>query len=564
MTLVLLVKFTNLFNWVRFKTSTPMQSFRNRLFIERDSKQRRVMSNFGLTFRNSKWASYAQNNLNFRQNSTLKVGTPLTIIGLLSLVIVFLTQSTTFSGVFEYTFVGSLVDSMVESLFNSIEHFAIVFFITSSTLINMMYTKVFTTLFATKIKPLSNEVNNNFNSPSVNSSKEVSKLLFTAKLKNFNITNNSDAMVNIFGYQSQNSTSVKTSVITRQLYKAVGECVDAEVQRSLPNSHPKNLTPSLSTHLLNNKWSLSNLNSESTSREVNVGIGLYSMNNYSFRQLNKLSTTRPELKNLSTLYSNYINVARTDRWLYRYSMLHRKSLHKAHNLTLAKRLTSLGFFNASLASNNLWASGFIQNTSNLQNTLSNLYVSLYGNIWYNSTSNFHNSNTPTNPLTSLEFFETSYFWILKRFYLTNTLSNHHTSSNLQTTTSSTFVNLTNTQNHQTKLLRLNLEDKAIFITTPYNKRVSNTAEFTTQLPALPRDLVTTYFENGVLGNDNLTVMVWVYDDKLSNNFSYNFFNYNNYLTNLPTLLNSESLNNVNDFNNQPSTLQTYLDFTRII
>jgi hypothetical protein len=183
----------------------------------------------------------------------LKVGTPLTIIGLLSLVIVFLTQSTTFSGVFEYTFVGSLVDSMVESLFNSIEHFAIVFFITSSTLINMMYTKIFTTLFATKIKPLSNEVNNNFNSPSVNSSKEVSKLLFTAKLKNFNITNNSDAMVNIFGYQSQNSTSVKTSVITRQLYKAVGECVDAEVQRSLPNSHPKNLTPSLSTHLLNNK-----------------------------------------------------------------------------------------------------------------------------------------------------------------------------------------------------------------------------------------------------------------------------------------------------------------------
>jgi len=572
MVIVLLVKFTNLFNWVRFKTSTPMESFRNRLLIERDSKQRRVMSNFGLTFRNSKWVGYSQNNLNTRQNSTLKVGTPLTITGFLLLLIVLCTQVTYFNGLFEYTFIGGLLDTLVESVVTSLEHFAVVSFITSLSLINFFFTTMFTTMFTAKVEPRNTLINNDLNTFNQVSSKNTSQLLFTAKLKNLNSSVSSFTISNIFTNQLHNQIPVNLSLTTQQLYKSVEGCANMGTKQTFGKTSLITTNSSSYEHLLTNKWSLSNLNNESSSREISTGVGLYSMNNHSFRQLTKLSTTQPELKTLSTLHNNYISTARVDRWLYRYSMLHRKSLHKAHNLTLVKRLTSLGFFNASLTSNNLWASSFIQQTSNLQNTLSNLYVSLYGNIWHNSTNTLSSSGTTTNPLTSLEFFETSYFWVLKRFYLTNTLNNHHTNSNLRLKTSPTPVNsvsATNTNNNQSVVLHLNLEDKAIFVTTPYTKQDSTTTEPLTQQPVLSRDIVSTYLENEVLRGDNLTTMFWVYDDKLSNNFSYNFFNYNSYPTGTVRVLNTTSLtphqpHTSSEEFTKASTLQTYLDFTQVV
>ena len=56
--------FKRLFNWIKFKTLPPSLLFRNRLFLERDSKTRRVTTNLGLTFRNSKWADYSRTDIN--------------------------------------------------------------------------------------------------------------------------------------------------------------------------------------------------------------------------------------------------------------------------------------------------------------------------------------------------------------------------------------------------------------------------------------------------------------------------------------------------------------------
>ena len=55
--------FKRLFNWIKYKTLPPSVLFNNRLFVERDSKTRRVTSNLGLTFRNSKWANYARTDI---------------------------------------------------------------------------------------------------------------------------------------------------------------------------------------------------------------------------------------------------------------------------------------------------------------------------------------------------------------------------------------------------------------------------------------------------------------------------------------------------------------------
>jgi len=48
---------------VKYKTLPPSVLFKNRLYIERDSKHRRILSNFGLNFRNSKWANYETYNV---------------------------------------------------------------------------------------------------------------------------------------------------------------------------------------------------------------------------------------------------------------------------------------------------------------------------------------------------------------------------------------------------------------------------------------------------------------------------------------------------------------------
>tara|TARA_B110000046_G_scaffold184708_1_gene223943 strand:+ start:551 stop:1039 length:489 start_codon:yes stop_codon:yes gene_type:complete len=144
-------------------------------------------------------------------------------------------QTLTNTGVTEYTFIGSLLDSIVEASLTSVEHFAIVFFITSSTLINTLYTKTFTMLFNTESKPNnSNTINPTLDY--VRSSKEVSKLLFTAKLKSLNTASTSQTMSNIFAPQEVTLEILNTSLTAHQLYKAVGYCTDTNLQ---PNTVTK-------------------------------------------------------------------------------------------------------------------------------------------------------------------------------------------------------------------------------------------------------------------------------------------------------------------------------------
>ena len=58
--------FNYYFNWIKYKTLPPSLLYRNRLFVERDSKHRRVMVNLGVTFRNSKWSSYGRKNVSLQ------------------------------------------------------------------------------------------------------------------------------------------------------------------------------------------------------------------------------------------------------------------------------------------------------------------------------------------------------------------------------------------------------------------------------------------------------------------------------------------------------------------
>jgi hypothetical protein len=61
--------FKAVYNWIKFKTLPPSILFKNRLFLERDSKHRRILTNLGNTYRNSKWSHYVRPNLSLRSSS---------------------------------------------------------------------------------------------------------------------------------------------------------------------------------------------------------------------------------------------------------------------------------------------------------------------------------------------------------------------------------------------------------------------------------------------------------------------------------------------------------------
>jgi hypothetical protein len=56
--------FKILYNWLKFKTLPPSILFTNRLYLERESKTRKITTNLGLTFRNSKWSEYLRTDIN--------------------------------------------------------------------------------------------------------------------------------------------------------------------------------------------------------------------------------------------------------------------------------------------------------------------------------------------------------------------------------------------------------------------------------------------------------------------------------------------------------------------
>jgi len=58
--------FKHFYTWIKYKTLPPSFLFKNRLFVERDSKKTRILNNVGLTFRNEKWTNWESSHLDWK------------------------------------------------------------------------------------------------------------------------------------------------------------------------------------------------------------------------------------------------------------------------------------------------------------------------------------------------------------------------------------------------------------------------------------------------------------------------------------------------------------------
>jgi hypothetical protein len=241
---------------------------------------------------------------------------------------------------------------------------------------------------------------------------------------------------------------------------------------------------------------------------------------------------------------NQLNSAKWNRWLYRYSINHRKILKNSHKITLAKRLMNSGFFNNDLFNKNLWAAENFIKYENNKNALNSFVKVFYpylleeNHTW--AAENFQFNKT--TKLWFLNFYEQSYFWFLKRFYLFNSLYSNiikdkkisrseifHLNNDFIFKNNQLFYyfNLSSfffksfTVNNYAFENFFKIYDSNPYFNLPHKKNINYHKI---------KDFFLMFSENSILVKDNLDILYWVSANS-ANYSNLNFFTYNIFSTN---------------------------------
>jgi len=303
-------------------------------------------------------------------------------------------------------------------------------------------------------------------------------------------------------------------------------------------------------------WNLYNLSNETSNYNFllkNVD-GFFILNNLNYEKYSYLFFNFQELFLLNNFFKNQLNSAKWNRWLYKYSLLHRKILKNSHKITLVKRLINNGFYDSKLYNSNIWAVNYL--SKNVSNDSFNSFFNIfYGNLLNNSNrveflnknSNFSNNNDQKTNLNLLNFYENSYFWYLKRFYNFNTLSTNLIKSKV--TFNYNDSNDSEIFNNNKNLINLKSTFSSYILNSFYlnNKLISNTYTYNdfyeNKTPSASNEIFKDYFisinNSSIINKNNLNVLYWLTSslNEGTNLAFYNYIAYKNFLN-----LNSEFSN----------------------
>lgn len=487
-----------MYNWVKYKTLPPSFLFKNRLFVERDSKHRRVLSNFGLTFRNSKWSSYSMTNINLKFKNNYA-----NFLWFSALVLIFLGALYGFNQYYINSFFFNNLIFIFWISFDSLDYYlSFVIWFTSILLIffsNLLYSYFFFNNFSflqkkqnfgLNVKNLSSEVN--AAAPIFVSKHDLNWVLYlwltrSKSADSFFIEklfeNNYSQWSKTYDFFIKLYRVVYFSNLLNPVYSSFGlkRVVNASFNNNssfdttLAYFNNSNLINSFTGLILNYylrlsksyfnfknnnfrnntyinsrlNWNLYHIDAENSKSSflVKSKIGFF-YNFLNYETYNTLFFNYSELWGLNFFLKNQVVSAKWTRWLYRYSILHRKSLKNAHKLTIAKRLVGTGFYDNNFFSRSAQNSEhFLKflGQSDVSNFFSTFYTNLYGvnlNQLDNTSSNSVGySINQKLILQNLSSIENSFFFVLKRFYLYNNLASNFVKSSYFPQNESTAANL---------------------------------------------------------------------------------------------------------------------------
>jgi len=273
-------------------------------------------------------------------------------------------------------------------------------------------------------------------------------------------------------------------------------------------------------------------------------IGFFFFNDFNYQKLNCLFTNFNEFYTLNFYIKNQINSSKWNRWLYRYSILHRKIFKNSHKITMSKNLINSGLYDNNFFNKNLWNSVHFskyENNAALSSFFKNYYRGLFSldrkNFLVFSGYNLNNLTQKKN-LHLLSFYEKSYFWFLKRFYFFNTLPANAINSKFRINYKNNFIlnDLIDLQgNNYNKyslflnlILKSNLNGFSLLSDLPdknfLNLNISkDKGEFSS---FFSKDLYLQTSTNDLLSKDNLSTLFWITltSSETNNNFFLKYFN----------------------------------------
>jgi hypothetical protein len=588
--------FQRLYNWIKYKTLPPSFLFKNRLFIERDSKHRRILSNFGLSFRNSKWTNYETYNIKtqFKKNY-------FKYIYWIFIFVTFIGFIFSFKNYYILSYFFNNISFFFWISLDTFDYyfsFLIWVLTTALSLIsNLIYSYFFINIFTSKPHPLETFANysskNNFSSKNLYTSKHdlnwflyswltsdkcKTKAVFLEDIFNTNLNSNwwkknYDFFIKLYKIVFfLNLSSEKNSrfYLTLKLNQINNTFFKGSINDFLYFFNNTNTLTNYSSLLLsyflnnykiyfdeknnkssslvflkkNTEWNLHNLNTEINKYAflLKTKSGLFDLNDLNYQKLSNFIFNFPELWSLNFFLKNQSNVAKWNRWLYRYSILHRKILKNSHKITLSKKLINSGVYDTKVFNKNIWASEHLSKI-NLNNQFTSFFTLYYDNLFHQNYNNLihskintSNNGTKLNSLKLLNFFEDSYFWYLKRFYNFNSLCTNLIKSQLKlnfkiNNINNVFIDKKNTNDKYTVLLNylLNCSYINLNLFSHINYSYLNTNSFFNNTKTIlnnNKDLYLLNNENDVLSKDNLNILYSIVTNfSKSNNIL--FFNYLN-------------------------------------
>lgn len=506
---------------------------KNRLFLERDSKHRRITANFGATFRNSKWADYSIKNTDKEDR-----GNKLTVIKAFLISILLLLTT-----ILMYSYSSDIwIYSCLTSWLSNHHDF--------TSYLNSYWRQVLPLIWHYTLKAVWEELFRYYTGEvaylTLFSLKSTQACLLNVVYKPEPSTLLSTDLINLFNTpNSSNNFSNKLVNPWLASYDVVSKTIDTP-RPTINHFTSLTLTPTLSDEVFINKFcsaqpfSTSGISSNLPSWSLtgaaqnSRGSGLFYTASLNYQSLNNL-TNYPELLFSTRNVMDQNTTAKMLRWSYRYSILHRKTLMNSHKLTSTKKLIASGFFDKKSSKYNLWFSDNfhrIKESKNVKRILNSQWHLLYqANLGTQPQSHIlgtENLRSTQATFKLLSHYESSFHFFVKRAYQFLNLGVTNSTSSLTLNSNDLQSSDVDVSAHNLLLLVANSLTKSLKLTngllSPYSTQedITGTAlDFSKNW--MTKDVVNITSEYDFLMSANLETMINLTQSLSSNSNSVNFY-----------------------------------------